>query len=440
MKNLRSNTYDSNKSGYKHSKVGWIPENWNIRRLDEIVDKRKKIRYGIVQTGINLPDGIPCLRVVDLSFSNIDVKNLIRTSEKINYQYRDTILKENDIVLILRGDIGKCLIIPKELEGINITRGLARIRCSDDYVTLFIQYQIQSSIVKKELLLQVNGTSLKEIPINGLKNVVIPVPELKAEQQKIAQILSTWDKAIEKTEQLIQAKTQLKKGLMQQLLTGKKRFPGYKGEWDEMKVGSVFDFIRSYSFTRADLDEEGSVQYIHYGDIHKKFEDEILDLESNVQLPFIKPTGNEFNFLVDGDVVMADASEDYEGVGECVEIKNINDNKVIAGLHTIALRDKSGKTEKGFRTYLFLNLNTRKELRKIATGISVYGISKSSISNVELLIPIPSEQVKISKILFNVSSEIRILTSQLKCLLKQKKGMMQKLLTGEIRVKTQKPK
>src|SRR5690606_12004718 len=93
------------------------------------------------------------------------------------------------------------------------------------------------------------------------------------------------------------------------------------------------------------------------------------------------------DFLKDGDLVIADASEDYEGVGEAIELKNTNGKKITSGLHTFAFRDKTNKTAEGFRVYIFRNLLVKKALKTIATGSKVYGISKGNIQKFKIVLP-----------------------------------------------------
>ena len=142
-----------------------------------------------------------------------------------------------------------------------------------------------------------------------------------------------------------------------------------------------------------------------------------------------------FVFLRDGDLIIADASEDYEGVGECVEVKNVGTKKIISGLHTFLARDNSNKTAKGFRTYIFKNPKVFIELKKIATGISVFSISKSNLQ--KLLIPIPTlpEQKKIATILSTWDAAIDNCKAIIQNLQQRNKGLAQQLLTGKIRVK-----
>lgn len=137
-------------------------------------------------------------------------------------------------------------------------------------------------------------------------------------------------------------------------------------DWDTPEFGTIFSFIKSFSFSREQLSDEmtaNGIQYIHYGDIHAKFENEVLDFEFEKRIPFLREgliskddsEDDDFPLLKDGDLIIADASEDYEGVCNCVELKNINGRKVISGLHTFAARGKNEIIALGFRTYSLNN-------------------------------------------------------------------------------------
>ena len=176
--------------------------------------------------------------------------------------------------------------------------------------------------------------------------------------------------------------------------------------------------------------------YIHYGDIHATYKKPILDFEIEREVPKLNEgvvLPNTVEYLKDGDVIIADASEDYEGVGEAIELKNINGRKVIGGLHTFALRDFENKTVAGFRTYIFKNSNVKKALKTIATGSKVYGISKSNIQKFRIVLPPLPEQQKIAEILTTWDAAIAKQQALIEKKQELKKGLMQQLLSGEKR-------
>jgi type I restriction enzyme S subunit len=211
-------------------------------------------------------------------------------------------------------------------------------------------------------------------------------------------------------------------------------------DWDAKELGEVFEYINTPSFSRDNLTSEkttNEIYYIHYGDIHATYKSELLDFETETRVPFLKDefcNGN-FNFLKEGDLVIADASEDYQGICESIEIKNIGNKKVIGGLHTLVIRDKASKTTNGFRTYIFRNIRVHNEIKKLATGISVYGISKGNLSKLTIPLPPLPEQKAIARILglmdtiINKNNQL-IIQKELR-----KKWLMQQLLTGKKRLK-----
>lgn len=217
-------------------------------------------------------------------------------------------------------------------------------------------------------------------------------------------------------------------------------------DWEHPEFGEIFTFLKSYSFSREQLRKEKTldeIQNIHYGDIHSTFENEILDFEYEKTVPYLadglinKDCFEETNFpaLQEGDLIIADASEDYEGVCACVELKNINGRKVVSGLHTFAARANEDDVSLGFRTYVLNHQQVIRELRRIATGTSVYGVSKTNISKVKIPLPPLSEQKAIAKALSLMDSAINTNNQLIAQKELRKKWLMQNLLTGKKRLK-----
>lgn len=209
--------------------------------------------------------------------------------------------------------------------------------------------------------------------------------------------------------------------------------------WSSLPINEVFEFIGTSSFSRNDLNyeaDEDSIYYIHYGDIHATYKNAVLDFDTETRIPVlnkdIKPSAH---LLKEGDLLIADASEDYEGIGEALEVYNLGDKKALAGLHTFALRDNSNKTAHGYRAYIFKNHEVKNRLKTIATGSKVYGISKGNLTKFKITLPSYKEQQKIAQILATWDKAI-VLQQQLIAQKQQnKKAIMKKLLTGEVRFK-----
>ncbi len=217
-------------------------------------------------------------------------------------------------------------------------------------------------------------------------------------------------------------------------------------DWNNPEFGEVFSFIKTFSFSREQLTSEKTtdeIRNIHYGDIHATYENEILDFKIEKTVPYLIDglidknnfEKDEFPALKDGDLIIADASEDYKGVCDCVELKNLNGSKVVGGLHTFAARANDKKIALGFRTYVLNHQQVIRELRRIATGTSVYGVSKTNLSKVKIALPPISEQKAVANLLGLMDTAINInnlliLKTELK-----KKWLIQNLLFGKKRLK-----
>jgi type I restriction enzyme S subunit len=199
-------------------------------------------------------------------------------------------------------------------------------------------------------------------------------------------------------------------------------------DWNLITFNKAFYFLTTASYSRAQISEIGNIYYVHYGDIHTKLE-HFLDFEK-IELPFIKKEQlRNYNLLKEGDLIMADASEDYEGIGKSVEIKNIDNKKDISGLHTFLLRGKEGVFTNGFKGYIRSNKFVKSQLDKLATGLKVYGVSKENLKTIQIPLPQLPEQKAIAEVLSDTYNLIQALEKRIakKRLIKQ--GAMQKLLT-----------
>ncbi|VVB64064.1 Uncharacterised protein [uncultured archaeon] len=186
---------------------------------------------------------------------------------------------------------------------------------------------------------------------SDILNQEIPLPPNTSEQRAIATVLSDVDALITALDRLIAKKRDIKQATMQELLTGKRRLPGFSGEWENTTFGTSFSFLRTANNARDDLTATDGVGYLHYGDIHTKWRN-VLDFD-NADLPKItesKVAG--LPRLKDGDLIIADASEDDDGVGVAVEVRNIRDRVAIAGLHTLLLRERQPTFANGFKGYM----------------------------------------------------------------------------------------
>lgn len=216
------------------------------------------------------------------------------------------------------------------------------------------------------------------------------------------------------------------------------RFPSYSSEWHSYTLGEILTFYSTNSFSREKLNyDTGSVKNIHYGDIHTKFPS-IVSIDNNKDIPFINDDldlskFSEDQYLREGDLIIADASEDYEDIGKTIEVKDINNEKVLAGLHTILARDENDMTVNGFKAYLFSTNNLKTKIKIIANGISVLGISKNNLSKLNVEIPSKKEQQNIVSFISDIDKKIEFLEKKHQLYLDFKNYLMQQIFAQKLR-------
>ena len=205
--------------------------------------------------------------------------------------------------------------------------------------------------------------------------------------------------------------------------------------WEVKTVEQVFDFYPTASYSRDKMFKDNNpsaIGYIHYGDIHTKY-NLILDVP-NTEIPYIsEELKKDFEYIKEGDLILSDTSEDYDGVGKCIEILNVGNNKIISGLHTLMLRPKGNDLIDGFKGYLFSGEYVRNSLLRIVTGIKVYSIAKAMLAKVNLPIPSIQEQKEITNILSKVDKAIASVQNSIAVTERLKKSLMQNLLTGKMK-------
>ena len=336
----------------------------------------------------------------------------------------------NAVTITGRGDIGHAEFRSDDFDAIvRLLVLLPKAEVDCRYITYYINSHVH---FPKE------STGVPQLTAPKVKRIKIDLPQSKEEQTAIANILSKVDDAIASVQNSIAATERLKKSLMQNLLTSDEfyideKFGKVPVGWEVKRIDEVFDFYPTASYSRSMLLDEGDCKYIHYGDIHTRF-DTFLDI-SKETLPYIKKDlVKKFVFLEDGDIIISDTSEDYEGVGKLVEIVNLGDSKVISGLHTLLLRPKTDELINGFKGYLFNEERVRLEFLKYVTGIKVYSISKNSLAKVLLPIPPHDEQIQIKNKLDSINEELCNSKEKIVSLERLKKSLMQNLLTGKVKI------
>lgn len=274
-------------------------------------------------------------------------------------------------------------------------------------------------------------TSVDSVRMDMISKMSIPIPPLE-EQAKIAEILCTWDKSIEATEKLLENSKKRKKALMQQLLTGKKRLPGFSGEWRRRTLNSVADVIVS-PVDKKTVEGQPEVVLCNYMDVYRNF-------YINKDIDFMPATATEKEVekfsIRKGDVLITKDSETPDDIA----VPSLVDEDlpgVVCGYHLAILRPKEGKIDGAYLSFLFRTPRVRHYFFTLANGATRFGLGVGSIQKAEFDLPSFEEQICISKVLRLCDDEELRLKEKVESLKLEKKALMQQLLTGKKRVKVE---
>ena len=404
-----------------------VPKGWEYSTLESLCEPSAPITYGVLKPGDYFADGVPLLQIKDLLSDLSEPQYLHRISPELDEQYRRSRIKTNDILISLVGTVGRIGIVPEQLNNANIHRNLGRIRTESFE---FLVHYLHSDIAKNRFGISSSGSSQSALNLTVLRSLKVPVPPFP-EQQKIAKILSTWDKAISTTERLIENSTQQKSALMQQLLTGKQRLldesgQRFAGEWEEYKLGEITDFIRDGT--------HGT---------HKRYESGV---------PMLSAKNITKENTVDFDDAPYISEEDYNKIHARYTIKSGDILLTVVGtLGRVALVPEELaekftlqrsvaiiRVAKGvcnqFLMQLFSSSDFTHLLHRKSNSTAQAGVYLGELGKLKILLPSFEEQQKIATVLTNADKEIELLEQQLADLQQEKKALMQVLLTGKKRV------
>ena len=432
-------------SGFKMTEVGMIPSDWEVKTLGDIFDFSAG---GDLQKECfsEYPSGTIKWPIYSNSLEN---KGLYGYTSNPRY-------RANCVTITGRGSLGHAEYRREAFDAIVRLLVLSPKQHVDCYFV--------SETINFRVPFVFESTGVPQLTAPQAAKSKISLPPTIEEQQRIANALSDVDTLIANLEKLIAKKKNIKQGAMQQLLTGRKRLPGFgsderrkechsersakreessgykmtelgliPSDWEVKSFGELFDILPNNTLSRAELNEDsGSFKNVHYGDVLVKFP-EWIDCSKNT-LPFIN-SGAKFNHtaLQDGDVIIADTAED-ETVGKSTEIYNVGKMKIVSGLHTIPIRPKKKFASK-WLGYFINSACWHDQILPFITGTKVSAISKTAIAETKFFYPAKiDEQTAIANVLSDMDTEISALETKLAKYRTLKTGMMQQLLTGKIRL------
>lgn len=416
------------KAGNKHTEVGIIPEDWDVFPVSSFGETKRGA--GSLSIKYKISGGVRLIRINDFFQDNpVFVEP---TDDIMRFQ-----LHERDLLFAGTGASAGASFLPKkEWIGLPHSYNAPRIRVFENKSKEYLLYSLKSDYVRNQQRAWFVGNAQPFLDTNAISSFSIATPPTKAEQEAIAEALSDADALIEALEQLLTKKRQVKQGAMQELLTGKRRLPGFSEKWEVKTFGDLFNFSGGFTASRDQLSSNGYC-YLHYGDIHmsnKTFIDVKAEFQDIPKLNIPLKKVSTASLLEDGDIVFVDASEDDEGASKHVVVVNPDRIPFISGLHTIVAKSKMNELDHEYRRYCFQTRDVKKQFLFYAVGTKVSGISKTNIAKITLPIPTIPEQTAIAEILSDMDAEIAALEGKLSKARQVKQGMMSVLLTGRVRL------
>lgn len=398
--------------GYKPSPLGIIPEDWEVKRLGKV---------GEVFSG-----GTPNTEIQEYWNGNIDwctptditllngAVYIERTALKITdlglKSSSAVLLPPNSIIVCTRATIGNAAI---SLHQIATNQGFKNIVPNENIDTLFLYYTIVNNKIR--LIRLGNGSTFLEVSKSDFENLTIPVPPLP-EQHRIVSVLSLWDTAIAKQTALIEKLTLRKRGLMQQLLTGKKRLKGFSGEWKEVRLGDVFDERNETNCGNLPLlSITGDKGVIYQSESDKR------DISNEDKSKYKRICPNDIGY---------NTMRMWQG------------RSALSGLEGIVSPAYTIVTPKGNIDVRFMAMLIQQPRIVYSFWTHSQGLVSDTLNckypdfcQVKVVIPSKEEQTAVADFFVEIDKEIETQKQKLVAMQAQKKGLMQVLLTGKRRVK-----
>lgn len=405
------------------TEFGSMPFDWSVKTLKSI-SPRQSVGLVINPSHYFDPRGsVPMLVGSHVKESKIDASAANRITEASNRLLASSQIYEGDLVTVRVGEPGITAVVPVELHGCNCA-SMMIVRGSPDFDSRWLCFVMNSWLGRRQIERIQYGTAQKCFNISEASNIAYPVPP-RPEQQAIATALSDADAYIESLEQLITKKRQIKQGVMQELLTGKRRLPGFEGEWKRAVLEDLGMFIKGKGVSKSEA-RSGDLPCVRYGEIYTRHHDVIQKFYSGISGE-VAASATRLRF---GDLLFAGSGETKEEIGKCVAF--CHNCEAYAGGDIVVLRQTSCDP-----VFLGYYLNTPEIVRQKASrgqGDAVVHISAGALASIEIFIPDQTEQRAIAEILSDMDAELFLLGDKLVKARHLKQAMMQQLLTGKIRL------
>ena len=390
--------------GYKPTKLGWLPEEWEVARLGEVTKVNQGLQISIAN---RLTKAVPGAK----KYITVQYLNGGKSAEYVLNPNDSVCCEPNDILMTRTGNTGLVVIGASGVYHNNFFK----IKTDPHKVDKpYLTYFLRSPETQYKILVQAGTSTIPDLNHGDFYSIRIPLPPLP-EQHRIAHCLTTWDRAITTTRHLLDALRTRKRGLMQRLLTGEVRLPGFSGEWKNMRAGQLFKSV-------SNKNHDGEFEVLSV----TQDKGVIPRNEVGIDIKYDKASLSSYKKISEGDFVISLRS--FQGGIEYSHYTGL----VSPAYIVLRGSDKANPIffTEFFKTETFIN-----RLNSIIYGIrDGKQISYKEFSSLKILLPPINEQKAIGKIISKIQYEIALYEQKLTALETQKRGLMQQLLTGQKRL------
>ena len=414
--------------GYKQTEVGVIPQDWQVDNLERfwVVTDCKHITAEFVS------NGIPVASIREVQSYFVELKNAKQTTELYYLELIEGGRKPQpgDLIFSRNATVGEVAQVCEWHPPFAMDQDVCLLRKKDpNFSSDYLQAVIRSPIVIEQLANLMVGSTFKRVNVEQIRNLTVPMP-LPEEQRVIAQSLSDVDALITECDRLITKKRHIKQGTMQQLLTGKKRLPGFSGEWEVKKLGGECELITKGT-TPTSLGKRFKNNGINFIKAESLEENGDVIIDKIAFIDYETHSLLKRSQLQENDILVSIARVLGRTAMVKKELLPANTNQALA----IARLRESGKITHIYIFYYLKSSLIRKQIDFINVQAAQANLSWENINDLIIYFPSLPEPKAIAQILSDMDAEIAALEQKRDKYNNIKHAMMQELLTGKIRLK-----
>ncbi len=399
-----------------------IPKGWKNRYLESMFDiKRGGSPRPIDKYLTKDKDGLNWLMIGDIDKG---AKYITKTSKKIIKEgaKKTTLVKKGDFILSNSMSFGRPYIL--DIDTCIHDGWLTFQNIKTDILNRnYLYYLLLSSKTQAEFLSVSAGSGVQNLKKETVSEISLLFPP-PPEQKQIVKILEIWDEYLEKLSREIEIKKNIKKGLMQRLLSGDVRSSGFSGEWKSVKLGDITEIKKGQELSKGKLSNNGEHRCLLYGEIYTKYNEVVDNVVSRTNY-------NEGIKSVKNDVLIP-ASTTTSAMDLATATVVLEDGILLGGDINI-IRDKENNFNGIFLSYYLTHIK-KHALARLAQGITIVHLYGKDFKKIKIELPSIEEQTAIADIIVTANQEIKILEKKKKIIEDQRRFLLNNLVTGKIRV------